>query len=240
MFGRRPTATSSSSPVTRSPFSSVTVTPLSSRETSTAADADVHLDAALDERFVHRRRRELLLAPEEARRRLDDRHLRAERRPRLPELDADDTAAEHDQPLGNELGNRALVVRPGIRVGEPGNRRHGGRAPCRDDDRLLRREQPPVDIDPALARKPAVAAHEADAPLVEPGQLHRVVEVVHHLVAAVEHGLHVELARHGLSRARDAARLGDRLGRAQQRLRGHTAVVGALAPDEVSFDDRHT
>ena len=49
----------------------------------------------------------------------------------------------------------------------------------------------------------------------------------------------VQLAAHRLGRARDPPDLGERLRRAQQRLRGHAGVVGALAADQVALDDRH-
>ena len=48
----------------------------------------------------------------------------------------------------------------------------------------------------------------------------------------------VELAGRGLRRARDAARLVERLRGAEQRLRRHARVVGALAADEMVLDDR--
>ena len=51
-----------------------------------------------------------------------------------------------------------------------------------------------ADDDPALAVEAAGAAEELDAAFFQPGQLARVVEVVDHLVAAVEDRLRVELA----------------------------------------------
>ena len=59
-----------------------------------------------------------------------------------------------------------------------------------------------------------------------------------HLVAAREHGRDVELAGHRLGSAGHAPRLGQQLARAQQRLRGHARVEGALAADEVLLDER--
>jgi hypothetical protein len=84
-------------------------------------DADV--DAAFEQCVMHLLRRERLLTREQPRQRLDDRHLRTERRPRLTELHADDAAAEHDQALGHFVRRRALTVRPRRRLGEPGDRR---------------------------------------------------------------------------------------------------------------------
>ena len=45
---------------------------------------------------------------------------------------------------------------------------------------------------------------------------------------------HVELAGHRLAHARDAPDLGQQLARAQQRLRGHAGVEGALAADQLA------
>ena len=55
------------------------------------------------------------------------------------------------------------------------------------DQRLL------ADGDPPLAVEPSLAAEELDPAFFEPGQLARVVEVVDHLVAAVEDRLRVEV-----------------------------------------------
>ena len=51
-----------------------------------------------------------------------------------------------------------------------------------------------ADDDPALAVEPALAAEQLDPAFLQPGQLAGVVEVVDHLVAAVEDRLRVELA----------------------------------------------
>ena len=92
-------------------------------------------------------------------------------------------------------------------------------------------------LDPPLAVERPAAAEQLDAPLLEPRKLHRVVEVVDHLVAAGQRRLGVQLARHRLRGAGNASHLGEHLGRAQQRLRGHARVVGALAADQVVLDD---
>ena len=66
-----------------------------------------------------------------------------------------------------------------------------------------------------------------------------VVEVVDDLVAARAAPPSTSSSpRDRLGRARDAARLVERLGRAQQGLRRHARVVGALAADEVALDER--
>ena len=54
-----------------------------------------------------------------------------------------------------------------------------------------------------------------------------------------KHGLRVELPVDGLAGTGHPLRLGQRLVRAQQRLRGHAAVVRALAPDQMRLHDRH-
>ena len=59
------------------------------------------------------------------------------------------------------------------------------------------------------------------------------------LVATAQHGGDVELPAGGLGGARHAARLGQRLGRSQQRLGGHAGVERALAADQLALDERH-
>ena len=95
-----------------------------------------------------------------------------------------------------------------------------------------------ADDDAPLPVEPALAAEELDPVFLQPGQLAGVVEVVDHLVAAGEDRLRVELAGHRLRDAGDPARLVEQLAGAQQRLRGHAGVVGALAADQVLLDDR--
>ena len=81
-------------------------------------------------------------------------------------------------------------------------------------DGLARLELVVADVDALLAGEHAEAAVELDALVLEPRQLAAVVEVVDDLVAAVEHGLDVELAGHRLGGAGDAAHLAqDLLGR---------------------------
>ncbi len=95
------------------------------------------------------------------------------------------------------------------------------------------------DPDAALAVQPGAPAHQRDPARLDPGQLARVVQVVDHLVAAGEHRADVERPGRGLGGARDAARLGQRLRGAQQRLGGHAGVERALAADELVLDQRH-
>ena len=109
----------------------------------------------------------------------------------------------------------------------------------RDDHRAARLEHLLADPHPALADDLAAAAQQRHAAVLEPRHLARVVEVVDHLVAAVEHPLHGELALRGLRGARDPARLREHLGRSQQRLGRHARVERALAAHELALDDRH-
>src|SRR5436853_454636 len=97
-----------------------------SRPVTTSAAIRPWYDPARDERVVDQPRRERLLAAEQARQRLDDRHARAETRPRLPQLGADDAAAEHEQPLRDGTGGRRLPIRPRRGLREPRDRRDGG------------------------------------------------------------------------------------------------------------------
>ena len=91
----------------------------------------------------------------------------------------------------------------------------------------------------ALAVERAAAAKELDPALLQPRQLARVVAVVDHLVAPAKHDRGVELARDHLAHARHPLDLGQQLAGAQQRLRGHAGVVGALAADQLLLDHRH-
>ena len=118
---------------------------------------------------------------------LDERHLCPERGPRLCELDADDAPTEDDEALGRHLRGRRLPVSPGTRLLQPGDRRHHRAAPGRHHDRLPGDERVVADADALLAVDPAASAHERDASLLEPRQLHRVVEVVDDFVAPREH-----------------------------------------------------
>ena len=126
----------------------------------------------------------------------------------------------------------ALTVVPGPHRVEAVDRRHRRAAAGGDDDRPRRGQDVVADDDPALAVEAAGAAEELDAPLLEPGQLARVVEVVDHLVAPRQRRLGVEAPGDRLLHARDPAGLGEQLAGAQQGLRGHARVVGAFAAEE--------
>ena len=150
-----------------------------------------------------------LLAREQALAALDQGHLGAERGPGLGELAADRAAAEHDHALrapasavvASRLFQARTVSRPSI---------GGIAAPLPVATTTARRavSTSSPTHDPALAVEAALAAEELDPAFFEPGQLAGVVEVVDHLVAAVEDRLRVELAGHRLGDAGDPPRLG--------------------------------
>ena len=169
---------------------------------------------------------------------MDERHLRAERRPRLGQLDTDDAAAEDREPRRHLRRGRRLDVRPRAGIAQA-RRCRGSARPSR-----WRRPRPcgrraPRRLAPrrhaALAVQAPAASHERDAVLLEPRQLARVVEVRDHLVAPREHGRHVDRPD---SRPGDALDLTLELDRTQQCLRRHAGVVRALAADEPVLDDR--
>ena len=132
---------------------------------------DAHVDARALERLGHLCGGEGLLAREQPRAALEHRHLRAERRERLRHLDADHTPAEDHEPRGNLLRDRRVAVRPGRGLREAGDRRQQRIAADRDDDGGARDERLVADQHAALAVEARLAAHERDAPLLEPGKL---------------------------------------------------------------------
>ena len=93
------------------------------------------------------------------------------------------------------------------------------------------------DDDGLLAVEPARAAHQGDAGVLDPLDLPDVVPVRGEPVAPVQRRLDVLLAAHRLLRAVDGARLGQRLGAAEQRLAGHARPVGALPAHELRFHE---
>ena len=82
-----------------------------------------------------------------------------------------------------------------------------------------------------------MASNQRDTPVLEPRNRTRVIHVVNDLLPARKHCVDVDLTAHGLGRARNAARLGQRVSRTQQRLRRHARIKGALATHELGLDD---
>ena len=237
MRGRRPTATRSSSPRSSSPPSRCSETwPPSPREAPTALTPVVISTPDSLERRRDLLAGEGLLVDQDPLRGLDQGDARAQARPCLRHLDADDAAAEDQQPLRNLLRGRRLPVRPRRRLGEALDRRHSGGGAAGDHDRLSRLQRVGARRHRALARELAAGAKQGDPARLEPGKLAGVVEIVNDLVAAREHELRVELSRDHLAHSCRARDLGQQLAGAQQRLRGHAGVVGALAADQMLLD----
>ena len=110
----------------------------------------------------------------------------------------------------------------------------GGRRgvrPGRQHDRALGHQHVVADAHAALALEARPRRGHRDAAILQPRDHHRVVEVVDDLVAARERDAGGELAGRRLRRARHAARLVERLRRAQERLGRHAGVERALAAD---------
>ena len=205
--GRRPTATSSSAATRRSSRLRARPSRRPLRETEAALVPMPHVDAALR-----------AAQPRPARTRTAPRARSAAGTPRRPspatraspclrQLDADDAAAEHDQALGYAPSPSSP---PGSSTGappQPGDRRHRAPAPGRDHDRPPRHERrrPPTPTRRSPSSRP-LPAHDLDAALLEPRQLHRVVEVVDHLVASREHRGNVESPCRSARRRRGASR----------------------------------
>ena len=117
-------------------------------------EPDVH--AAFLESLEHLRSRKRLLALDQPLAAMDERHLRAEGRPRLGHLDADDSATEDREPRRHLLGGRRLDVRPGAGIAQAVDVGDQRARPGGDDDGLARDEllavvRAAVDDDPALA-----------------------------------------------------------------------------------------
>jgi hypothetical protein len=93
-------------------------------------------------------------------------------------------------------------------------------------------------LDLPFAVEPRFASDQVDVPLLEPGQLDRVVEVVDDLVAPLEHRRRIELAGHGLAGARYPLDLGQELARSQQGLGRHAGVESTFAADQLTLDQR--
>ena len=162
------------------------------RDAAVAADArrrgaEPDVDPAVAQRLEYLLAGKRLLALDQALAPVDERDRRAEGRPRLRHLDADDSAAQDREPAGHLGGRRRLDVRPRLRVAETRDRvRHERCRSGRDDDRAARDEHLVTHRDLPLACQPAAAAHEGDAALLEPRHLRRVVEVRDHLVAPMQ------------------------------------------------------
>ena len=177
---------------------------------------------------------------------LDDGHLaRAESLPRLRHLDADDAAAEHDEPFGHvprrrrprdcpTPGCRARPSIGGITADEPvasttARRASSSRTSTVGD----------LDVDPALAGQPRVAADQRRRPRPRatctwPSSS----QLPDDLVAPGAAPRRRRAPGDRRARTRDPARLGEHLARPEQRLARHARPVRALAADELRLDHR--
>ena len=239
MLGRRPIATSSWSPRAGPPRSSSTSTSPSLARTATAftpqcTSTPASRSASSTCRPAKGSSRGI--RPVGA---FDQRHLHPERAVGLSHLHTHHSATEDHKPLGQLLGRCHLAVGPVGRLAQAVDGRHERVAARGHNHRAAGHQRLVAGLDAALAGQAAALAHHGHAAALEPGHHPGVVEVVDDLVAALEHRGHVELAGHGLAHAGDAAHLGKQLAGAQQRLRRHAGVEGALTPDQVRLDDRH-
>ena len=168
---------------------------------------------------------------------LDDRDVGAHAPEELRELDADRSAAEHDEAGRNRARPDGLAVRPVLDVCEPVERRQRRLGAGRHDE-LVVLELAFADGDDARPDDPRIASHELGTLIREPSRVPRVVPTVRHLVAPPEDAFDVDLAGDRLGGSGSEARRGERFGRPQQRLRRKARVVRALAAGELPLDDR--
>ena len=236
--GRRPIATSTASPSTASPSERWTFTTFSPE---TASAFTPSLTSTPDSRSPSATSiaRELLQVRHQRRLRLHQDGARAERRVGLRQLGAHRAAAEHEQalraPRSDVVASR-LVHGPtsaspsigGTAASVPVATTTAFRAISSCSPAQTRRS-PSSLPSPRNSSMPCFSSQ---------GSWPESSRSVDHLVAARQRRSDVDLAGDRLGGAGDAPDLGEGLGRAQQRLRRHAGVVGALAADQVALDDR--
>ena len=168
---------------------------------------------------------------------MDERHPRPERRPGLRHLDADDPAAEHEQPRrGRCFAVVASMFVHGRASASPGTGGIVAELPAATTTARRATSTSSADPHAPLAVEPRVAADELDvrapratAPSTSrPG---RESTSSRRASTAATSSSPTVTPRH-------AARLGGQLDRPQQRLRGHAGVERALAADEPLLHDR--
>ena len=96
---------------------------------------------------------ELLLARDQPRQRLDDRHLRAQRGVGTGHLHADDATAQHEQRSGDRFRGRHLAVRPRRGLAQTRDRRHRGARPGGEDHRFASAQQLVADAGSRARRR---------------------------------------------------------------------------------------
>ena len=131
--------------------------------------AGLEVDLAAPEGPLERLGAGLVLVGDEPRQRLDDGHLGAEALEDRGELDADDAAAEHDDPAGHVVERERLVARHDAAADvEAGQRASVG--PGGQDD-VAALEPAAADLDGVGGHEPAVTLDDLDlARLHQPGE----------------------------------------------------------------------
>ena len=198
-----------------------------------------HVDAEAPQRLEHVPAREGLEPREQTVAAHQHRDPGAERGHPCRGLDRDHAAAD-DHQLVRHLRDARRIAR-GPRRELLQRRRDHGHRPGREDDGALGaqplRAAPvgPDDLDLARAHEPAVPAHHVQPRPLGPGDLAFVGVVGDPVIAPGEQGGGVDLGRGDPRQVRGGVRDGEG---AQQCLRGHAGVVGALAAQQLALDDR--
>ena len=201
MAGRRPAATSSSSPVTVLPSDRWTVTgPPPSRSTRVDRDAEPEVDAVLAQLLGEQLAGEGLQARQQALAAVEHDHLGAEAVPGLRHLQPDDPGAQTTRRPGTREADVASRLVHGRASRSPGTGGTAAVVPVASTTatRASTSHHGAVrggDVHPALADEPAVPADQPDPGALEPGDLAGVVQAAGEGVPAGEDGRGVELAR---------------------------------------------
>ena len=238
--GLRPTATSSSAASIRSPPSSSTSTPPSLAATRSAR-APVRTSTPCLPRSAA-----ATCSPAKGSSRASIRSPPSTRVTFVPSVDqawassdADRPAAEHDHALGDPLRGGRVAVVPGVDGVEALDRRHRRAAPVQTTTtRLATSVRSPT----TTRRSPSSRPSPRKSSIPRSSSQGSCPESSRSWITSSRRARTASgssVAGHRLRHAGHAARLVEQLARAQQRLRGHAGVVGALAADQVRLDDRH-
>ena len=232
----RPAATSSFSARTGLP-STRSVNPSSSWVTeSTVAPVSTVMPSSV-KAFVEHLGGLGLLDRDQAVGQLDDGDVDAVPREDLRELAADRSSAEHDQRRGQVGHGHRVAVGPVRRPLQAVDRRRGRPGAGVEHHALAGDVRRAADADASGPVQHAAAAVETGTAVLETLDRDRVVPVVGGLVAHSAGDLGpVGLDRRGAAEVGDLARVGDHVGRRDHHLRGHAAVVRALAADQAVLD----
>ena len=199
--------------------------------------AGEHGDALVGERLGEHLGGLGLLDRDQAVGHLDDGDVDAVPREDLRELAADRSSAEHDQRRGQVGHGHRVAVGPVRRPLQAVDRRRGRAGAGVEHHALAGDVRRAADADASGPVQHAAAAMETGAAVLEALDRDRVVPVVGGLVAHPAGDLGpVGLDRRGPTEVGDLARGGDHVGRRDHHLRGHAAVVRALAADEAVLD----